>query len=343
MQKITVLGAGSWGTALSMLLASKGYKVTLWGREEDGIEDIKKHRINEKFLPSISILENIYPTTSREEAITNSDLLVIAVPSQAVREVIEDFKHYINNNIYIVNTSKGIEITTQMRMSQVIKDVIGEKILERYGVLSGPSHAEEVIKNIPTAVTVAAYKKETAFLLQSVFMSTSFRVYTNPDVAGVELGGALKNIVALATGMSRGLGFGDNTTAALMTRGLTEVVRMGIALGADPRTFAGLSGIGDLIVTCNSNYSRNNRAGNLLGQGKSLEETLESIGMVVEGIHTTRVVYKIAQDLNIEMPITTACYNIIYNNKNPKEEVENLMQRRKKHEIEEIVNNIDSW
>jgi glycerol-3-phosphate dehydrogenase (NAD(P)+) len=272
-----------------------------------------------------------------KDAIQDANLVVLAVPSQVVRQVTESIKGYLNNNVTLVNVAKGLEISTALRMSQVVEDVLGKDIRERYAVLSGPSHAEEVARNLPTAVTVAACCKDIAFNVQDAFMSANFRVYTNLDVAGVELGGALKNIIALGTGIAHGLGYGDNTTAALLTRGLTEIVRMGAALGGNPRTFFGLSGIGDLVVTCGSRFSRNFRAGLLIGEGLSLEEAMDQIGMVVEGAHTTKVVYRLANDMKIDMPITTACYNVLYQKKPPRQEVGVLMQRQKKNEIEEII------
>jgi glycerol-3-phosphate dehydrogenase (NAD(P)+) len=343
MEKICVFGAGSWGTALAALLANNNYKVSLWGRVEDGIELIKEKRENEKFLPGVIIPNSVMPTTDMNAALEGANWLVLSIPSQSLREVLEKSKKYLNREIYIVNTAKGLEITTGMRMSQVTEEVLGEEIRQRYAVLSGPSHAEEVAREIPTAVTVASSSKETAYMVQDLFMSPTFRVYTNPDVPGVELGGALKNIIALATGVSYGLGYGDNTMAALMTRGLTEMIRMGAALGGDPRTFNGLSGMGDLVVTCGSRHSRNRRAGELIGKGLNLEETLNSVGMVVEGAHTCRVVHKIATEMKIDMPINRACYQVLYENRDPREAVWNLMQRQKRHETEEIAAAYRKW
>lgn len=343
MTKICVLGAGSWGTALAILLSRNGAEVYLWGRSEDGIEDIKIDRENLRFLPGAAMPASIVPTTDIEGSLKGAALVVLAVPSQAVRQVSENIKGLLEPGATLVNVAKGLEIATTMRMSQVVEDVLGVQIRERYGVLSGPSHAEEVGRDLPTAVTVAAFNKRTAYLIQDAFMSPVFRVYTNPDVPGVELGGALKNIIALSSGMARGLGYGDNTAAALLTRGLTEIIRMGEAMGGDPRTFSGLSGIGDLVVTCGSLYSRNFRAGQLLGQGQSLEQTLQQIGMVVEGVNTTRVVYELSVQMDIDMPITAACYNILYRGKRPREEVAHLMKRNKKHEMEEIVKDIQGW
>ena len=343
MKKICVLGAGSWGTAQALLLDRNGGNVFMWGRPEDNTEDIKNAKENKRFLPGVEIPANINITTDIAKAVEDAEFIILAVPSQAVRSVIKNILHLIPPNAYLVNTAKGLEIETMMRMSQVVEDVLGKEIKTRYAVLSGPSHAEEVAKGIPTVVTVAANCKETAFTIQDLYMSPVFRVYTNPDVAGVELGGALKNIVALATGMADGLGCGDNTRAALITRGLAEITRLGESMGGNPRTFAGLSGIGDLIVTCGSKYSRNRGAGFLIGKGYTLSETLNKIGMAVEGVHTTRAIHNVALERKVEMPITNACYDILYQGGSAKETVKLLMKRRKKHEIEEIVKGIDIW
>jgi len=335
MDKVCILGAGSWGTAQAILLAQNNHRVALWGRAEDGVGLIAEKRENRQYLPGVVIPPQVTVTDNLENALQDACLLVLAVPSQTLREVLNKAKDYLPTGAYVVNTAKGLEISTGMRLSQVSEAVLGPSIMERYAVLSGPSHAEEVAREIPTVVTVASICKNTACLVQDCYMSPAFRVYTNPDLAGVELGGALKNIIALATGVSYGLGFGDNTMAALMTRGLTEMIRMGVALGGDPRTFSGLSGMGDLVVTCGSRHSRNRRAGELIGQGVSLDDTLQRIGMVVEGAHTCRVVHRMASEMNIDMPITRACYQTLYEQKEPREAVLNLMQRQKRHETEE--------
>lgn len=343
MKKVCILGAGSWGTALAVLLAKNSCRVSLWGRVEDGIEIIKETRQNQQFLPGIIIPAGVSPTTDIVTALDGADLLVLSVPSQVLRSVLQMVKEYLPADIYIVNTAKGLEITTGLRLSQVVEKVLGEEVRDRFAVLSGPSHAEEVAREIPTAVTVAASRKETACIVQDIFMSSNFRVYTNPDVAGVELGGALKNIIALATGIAYGLGYGDNTMAALLTRGLAEIIRMGIAMGGNPLSFVGLSGMGDLVVTCGSRHSRNRRAGEMIGHGLSLDETLLRIGMVVEGAHTCRVVHSKALEMNIDMPITRACYQVLYENRDPREAVWYLMQRQKKHETEQLVFNYNPW
>lgn len=343
IRKICILGAGSWGTALATLLGKNEYRVVLWGREEDGVEQITTLRENRRFLPGVVVPDTVTSTTDMAQAIDGADWVVLSVPSQALRTVLQQAREFLRPDTYLINTAKGLEISTGMRMEQVTEDVLGAEIIKRYAVLSGPSHAEEVGRAIPTAVTVASRCKETAFLAQDLFMSPSFRVYTNPDVAGVELGGALKNIIALATGVAYGLGYGDNTMAALMTRALTEIIRMGESLGGDPRTFIGLSGLGDLVVTCGSRHSRNRRAGELIGQGLSLDEALEQIGMVVEGAPTCRIVHKMALQKGIEMPITRACYQVLYENRDPREAVLYLMQRQRKNETEDIGGLSTDW
>jgi len=294
-------------------------------------------------LPGVKLPNNVAVSEDVAESLKDSEMVVLAVPAQALRQVLERIKQYIPLNAPLVNTAKGLEISSGMRMSEVVSDVLGESAKARYTVLSGPSHAEEVGRCVPTAVTLAAYTREAAYRVQDIYMTKHFRVYTNPDVAGVEMGGALKNIVALATGICEGLGYGDNTRAALMTRGLAEMTRMGTALGGDIRTFNGLAGMGDLVVTCGSRHSRNHRAGLLIAQGCSMEDTLEQIGMVVEGIHTTRVIQRIAAEIGVEMPICEACYHVIYENASPVEEVNQLMIRNRKNEMEETVLNQEDW
>jgi glycerol-3-phosphate dehydrogenase (NAD(P)+) len=343
MKKICILGAGSWGTAQAVLLCKNAPEVCLWGRIEDGLEDMARFRENRRFLPGVSLPENLALMLDPEEALQGSDLVVCAVPSQVLRRVLLKIKDFLPPDARLVNTAKGLEIETGMRLSQVAQDVLGEEIRYRFAVLSGPSHAEEVAREIPTAVTVAAYRRDTAIYVQDAFMSPMFRVYTNPDVAGVELGGALKNIIALAAGIVDGLGYGDNTKAALLTRGLTEITRMGEAMGGYPRTFSGLSGMGDLVVTCSSRHSRNRLAGELIGRGRSLEQALAEVGMVVEGAPTTKATHRLAGELNVEMPITSACYRTLYLGQSPREGLEILMSRRKKHEVEEIAEKLPGW
>ncbi|SDK41670.1 NAD(P)H-dependent glycerol-3-phosphate dehydrogenase [Natronincola ferrireducens] len=337
---IAVLGAGSWGTALSLVLNSNNHSVNLWMRNKQQYTNISATGENTKYLPQIKIPSTINLFTDYIKAIENTDIILLTVPTQKVREVIQSIKPFIKPHQIIVNAAKGIEQKSQLRISQVIQEELPN---QPYAVLSGPSHAEEAARNMPTTVVVASEKKSTAELVQEVFMTAQFRVYTNPDVAGVELGGALKNVIAFGAGIADGLGFGDNARAALMTRGIREIARLGNAMGANISTFAGLSGIGDLIVTCTSMHSRNRRAGILIGKGKNMEQTLQEIGMVVEGITTTNVAYELAIKYGIDMPITEEIYKVLYEGRNPRDAVANLMTRSRKHEMEEIVDttNID--
>ena len=335
MNKICVLGAGSWGSALALSLAKKGYDVTMWTLSQEQADKVNLTKENIDYLPGVLFPNNIILTTNIEEAVINSKLIVLAVPSQAIRSVCNQIKPFIKDNQILVDVAKGLERGSRLRLSQVCEEELPNN---PYVALSGPSHAEEVARDIPTTLVVACENVDIAQEVQDIFMSPKLRVYTNPDVIGVELGGALKNIIAFGAGICDGLGYGDNTKAALMTRGIREISRLGIALGADSSTFSGLSGIGDLIVTCTSMHSRNRRAGILIGQGKSLDETLKEVKMVVEGITATEVAYDVANKMDIDMPITSAIYSVLYEGKNANEVVVNLMMRSKKHEIEEVVN-----
>jgi len=336
--KVSVLGAGSWGTALSLVLAQKNCKVVLWGRGEQHIHKIKATRENNKYLPGVKIPKTIALTHKLEEALCKSRYIVIVVPSHAVRDLCKKIKPFIKENSIVISATKGIETSTLKRMTEVIKEELDNSIDPRnIAVLSGPSHAEEVAKNLPTTVVAAASKKTVAEEVQDLFITERFRVYTNPDVIGVELGGALKNIIALGAGIADGLGFGDNTKAALMTRGIAEITRLGIAMGAEPMTFAGLAGVGDLIVTCTSKHSRNRRAGIKLGQGKTLEQVYEEIHMVVEGVRTTKAAYKLQKKYNLEMPITTQTYKVLFENKPPLDAVNDLMTRVRTNEMGEVA------
>lgn len=334
MEKICVLGAGSWGSALALELAKKGYEISMWTKNQEQAESIKLTRENKNYLPGILFPENIGLTTDIEEAIKGSTVIVLAVPSQAIRSICSKIKPFVKDEQILVDVAKGLEKGTGLRLSEVCKEELPNN---PYVTLSGPSHAEEVARDIPTTVVVASEDLNVAKKIQDIFMSPEFRVYTNPDIVGVELGGALKNIIAFGAGICDGLGYGDNAKAALMTRGISEIGRLGVAMGANKLTFAGLSGIGDLIVTCTSMHSRNRRAGILIGQGKSLEETLEEVKMVVEGITATDVAHKVAKELNIDMPITNAIYSVIYEGLDPKEVGVALMMRDKTHEMEEVA------
>ncbi|KRQ86568.1 Glycerol-3-phosphate dehydrogenase [NAD(P)+] [Caloramator mitchellensis] len=334
--KIAVLGGGSWGTAISVLLSKKGYDINIWDRNTVLISDINEKRENLRYLPGILVPSNVYGVFEIEKALKDSKVIVIAVPSHAVRELCSRILPFVDKEQILVSLAKGIENSTLLRMSQVINEFFPNN---RVAVLSGPSHAEEVSRDIPTAIVAASIDEDTANFVQDVFMTPKFRVYTNKDVIGVEIGGAVKNIIALAAGISDGLGFGDNTKAALMTRGISEIARLGVALGADALTFAGLSGIGDLIVTCTSMHSRNRRAGILIGQGKNVEEAVNEVKMVVEGINTTKSTYELANKIGVEMPITTELYKVLFEGKNAKYAVTELMLRDKKDEIKDVNQN----
>ncbi|AOQ24050.1 Glycerol-3-phosphate dehydrogenase [Moorella thermoacetica] len=329
-ESIAVLGAGSWGTALAVLLAHKGFRVNLWARRPELATALRETGENKTYLPGVRLTGTIIPTADLPAAVKGAGLVVLSVPSHAVRSTARLLKPFLPKGTVVVNTAKGLELETKKRLSQVLV----EEGLDRVAVLSGPSHAEEVGRGLPTTVVVAAADRETAEYVQDVFMDPTFRVYTNPDIIGVEFGGALKNIIALATGMADGLGLGDNTRAALMTRGMAEIARLGVALGGKVLTFAGLSGIGDLIVTCTSMYSRNRRAGILLGKGQSLEEVLDAVGMVVEGVRTTAAARELAFQYGIKMPITEEIYQVLYKGKPVGDCVAALMERPRTHEVE---------
>lgn len=332
--KIGVLGGGSWGTALAILLADKGYDVTMWLRDKKQFEQMVELRINQKYLPNIKLPANLKLTLDLEEVNFQKDMILLSVPTHGVREALNNCKAYIKPDQIIVNVAKGIENDSLLRISQIVEELLPNN---RYAVLSGPSHAEEVAKNMPTTVVSASKDKVIAKYVQDLFITPSFRVYTNPDVVGVELGGSLKNIIALGAGISDGLNCGDNTKAALMTRGIFEMAKLGEKMGAKLSTFSGLSGIGDLIVTCTSMHSRNRRAGILIGQGMKTDEAIKEIGMVVEGIKTTKSAFKLAKEYNISMPITEEIYDVLYHDMDVKDSISNLMVRDRKHEMEDIV------
>jgi len=328
-RRITLLGGGSWGTALSKLLSENGHEVTVWLRDEEQCRLLSTERVNIKYLPKVRIPENIVFTSNIDEAVKNAEILLIVTPTQMIRNVLRQISCEHRKDKIIINASKGIEIGTMCLVSDIVKE---ETTNCTFAVLSGPSHAEEVGLSLPTAITVACDDKDVAEEIQDAFMSTYFRVYTNEDVIGAEMGGALKNIIALGAGISDGVGYGDNAKAALMNRGIVEIARLGIAMGADIHTFYGLSGIGDLIVTCTSKHSRNWNAGFLIGQGMSRNEAISKIGMVVEGIPTTYAAYELSKKLHVDMPIVDAMYDILENNADVKETVNKLMLRDKKEE-----------
>lgn len=333
-EQIAVLGAGSWGTALAVLLGKKGYRVRLWARQEERAEEIRKNRENKKYLPGVIVPTQVEVETDLPAVLEGSDLVVLSVPSHGVRELARSIRGIFPPDAVVVNTAKGMEGTTLLRISQVLEEELGHKFRERISVLSGPSHAEEVGANLPTAVVVSAFSPMAAERVQDIFMSPCFRVYTNMDMVGVEISGALKNVIALGTGISDGLGYGDNTKAAMITRGVAEIARLGLVMGAEMQTFAGLAGIGDLVVTCTSMHSRNRRAGIQLGQGEPLEQVLKNMGMVVEGVNATRVARKLARKFGVEMPIVEETYQVLFEGKDTREAVFSLMTRSKTHEGE---------
>lgn len=338
LERITVLGAGSWGTALAIVLSDNGHQVRLWGHRKEHIEEIENTRMNTKYLPNVTLADNISLYYELDEAIDAVQTIVLAVPTKAMREVLQKLTHHLLTPVVFVHVSKGIEPDSLKRISEIIEEEIPAHLRKDIVVLSGPSHAEEVSLRQPTTVTAASRNMKAAEYIQDLFINQYFRVYTNPDIIGVEIGGALKNIIALAAGISDGLGFGDNAKAALITRGLAEIARLGSKMGANPLTFSGLTGIGDLIVTCTSVHSRNWRAGNMLGKGKTLDEVLQSMGMVVEGVRTTKAAYQLAEKFNVKMPITRALYDVLFNEQSAKKAVESLMARVKTHEMEDLVN-----
>lgn len=340
LQPVAVIGAGSFGTALAIVLADKGYPVDLYARRSELALEINEQHTNHRYLPGVQIPQNIRATADLGQVLQGKQWVIVATPSSAFRETLRGMRPYLTDDVCIAHATKGFDIETGQRMTQVMEEVLVDVHPSRFAVISGPSHAEEVSRRIPTTVVVASRRQSTAEGFQDLLMTSYFRVYTNPDIIGTELGGALKNIIALGVGMCDGLGFGDNAKAALMTRGLTEIVRLGVHLGAAQLTFSGLTCVGDLIVTCTSQHSRNWRAGYALGQGKSLDEVLTEMGMVVEGVRATKAAYHIAVQEGVDMPITNALYQVLFEGKTPKQAVEELMGRRRSHEMEEVAEQV---
>lgn len=332
--RIGILGAGGWGTALSLLLTQNGHSVDLWEYSPEYAEKMAVLRQNPDFLPNVHIPETIRITSDLQSVVENKEIVIFAVPSHVLRQVaMRTLEYKIPQNALFISAVKGIENETLLRMSEILEQLYGNWIAkEQIVVLSGPSHAEEVSRNIPTAIVAASVSNASAEKVQHIFMNPFFRVYTSNDIVGVELGGALKNIIAIAAGISDGVGYGDNTKAALMTRGIVEIARLGMAMGAQANTFYGLSGIGDLIVTCTSRYSRNRFVGEQIGKGKSLDEILKEMKMVAEGIRTTRSAMALAKKYEVEMPITQEVDEILFHGKNPKKAVYELMTRTPKPE-----------
>ncbi len=334
MKKISIIGSGSFGTALSLILAKGGHEVILWAREPEVAEGINENHVNPSYLSDVHLPDTIVCTTDFRDALMGAEMVVIATPSHAVREVAEQIKEYLTGNEVIVTVSKGIEQDTFMTMSQVLADVLKEKIIDdQIGVLYGPSHAEEVGHFKPTTVVAAAYSKSTSRAIQNTFMTPMFRVYLNHDIVGVEIGGSVKNVMAIAAGIVDGAELGDNAKAALITRGLHEMKRMGMLLGASQDTFSGLTGMGDLIVTCTSRHSRNRYVGYRIGQGENLKTIIDGMNMVAEGIKTARSVYQWAERNRVEMPITQAVYKVLFQEVEPGDALYELMTRNAKEEI----------
>jgi len=325
---IGIIGSGSFGIALACLLNNNGHNVKIWSRSVEEVKQINEKHLMERYLPGLEIPQSIQAFEEMEDAVNNTELIVLAVPSVAIRECSKKLSKYLKDQI-IVNVAKGIENGTLKRLSCVIEEETNSK---KIAVLSGPSHAEEVARNMPTVVAVASNNKDICDIVSDVFMNETFRVYPNDDLIGVEVGGALKNVIALCAGVSDGLGFGDNTKAGLITRGLAEITRLGVAMGGRQETFSGLTGLGDLVVTCASVHSRNHRAGELIGKGLTPENAISEVKMVVEGFNTAKAGRKLGELYNIELPIIEQANRVLFEDKNPKEAVLELMVRSKKYE-----------
>lgn len=329
MENVGVMGAGSWGTALALLLHSNGHQVTVWSINEEEVGMLSKEREHKSKLPGVKIPEDMVFTSDMETAIKEKDFLVLAVPSAFTRGTARRMKPFVGERQIIVDVAKGIEEDTLMTLSQQIEEEIPQADV---AVLSGPSHAEEVGRGLPTAVVIGAKTEETARYLQEMFMNHVFRVYISSDMLGMELGGALKNVIALAAGIADGMGYGDNTKAALITRGIAEIARLGVKMGGALESFTGLTGIGDLIVTCASVHSRNRKAGYLMGQGKTMEEAMAEVKMVVEGVYSAKAAAKLGKKYGVALPIVDKVNEVLFEGKDPKEAVDELMLRDSKAE-----------
>lgn len=327
--RLAVIGDGGWGTALALVLHRNGHAVTVWGPFPDYVRQVAADRQNPRFLPGIPLPDGIRFTADRAEAVAGTEAAVLAAPTRYFREVMEGFQPIVQRGLALVSVAKGLDARTHQRMTEVAGEMLG---CGPVAALSGPSHAEEVARGAPTAVVLACADRQRAVELQHVFTNDVFRVYTSEDVIGVELGGALKNVIAVAAGICDGIGFGDNAKAALMTRGLAEITRLGVALGADPRTFAGLSGMGDLIVTCTSRLSRNRAVGERIGRGESLQQVLDGMQQVAEGVWNCATVRDTAREYNIDVPITDQVHAVLHEGKDPLAAVQELLQREPKPE-----------
>lgn len=331
MKKIGIIGAGSWGTALTVLLNNNGHEVTVWSAIEDEIKMLQEEREHKDKLPGVALSDKIQFTTDLQEAIAGKDLVILAVPSPFTRSTSKRMKEFVSEGQIIVNVAKGIEENSMKTLTEIIHEEIPQAIVT---VLSGPSHAEEVGKGLPTTCVVGAKDERIAEFIQEIFMNNVFRVYTSDDILGIELGGALKNVIALAAGVADGLGYGDNVKAALITRGISEISRLGVAMGGRKETFGGLTGIGDLIVTCASVHSRNRKAGMLIGQGYTMEEAMKEVKMIVEGVYSAKAALQLSKKYNVELPIIEQVAAVLFEGANPKNAVDILMGREKKSELE---------
>lgn len=333
MSRVSFLGAGSWGTALAIMLAKNGHSVVLWSAVNDEVKMLSEHREHRGRLPGVKLPETVVVTGNLEEACKGYDLIVFSVASPYVRDTAKKAAAFIPEGQHIVNVAKGIEDNT----FKTLRDIICEEIpYADVSVLSGPSHAEEVSVDMPTTVVVGSENEKSAALIQEIFMNDTFRVYISPDITGIELGGSIKNVIALAAGVCDGLGFGDNTKAALITRGIAEIARLGVAMGGKLETFAGLSGIGDLIVTCTSRHSRNHNAGYLIGQGRTMEEAMDEVNQVVEGVYSARAAYGLAKKYNVSMPIVEQVNKVLFDNVPATEAIKNLLTRDKCNEYPDL-------
>lgn len=340
--KVAVLGGGGWGTALACLLGSRHAQVTLWVRNGATAREIAASRVNSNYLPGVTIPPAVTVTNDLAEAVAQAAVVLFVTPSQAIREMARQVAPLLAPRAVVVCAAKGLEVGTNLRLSQVLQEEL-PSYQDRLAVLSGPNHAEEVGRGFPAATVVAATSRSAAELVQGVLMTPQFRVYTNPDMIGVEMGGALKNIIALGAGITVGLGYGDNTIAALITRGLSEIARLGMAMGANPLTFAGLAGIGDLVATCTSPHSRNRRAGMAIAAGQSVAEIQAGTGMVVEGFMATKAACALQKEYHVTMPITEEVYHVLYAGESPRTAVLHLMTRNRTHEMEEVVLQNSQW
>ena len=334
MAKVGVLGAGSWGTALSVLLHDNGHQVTVWSIDENEVKMLKEKREHELKLPGVKLAEDMVITGDMEEAIRGKDFLVLAVPSPYTRSTARNMKPFVAEGQIIVDVAKGIEESTLMTLSRQIEEELPQADV---AVLSGPSHAEEVGRRLPTTCVIGAKTRKTAEYLQSMFINRVFRVYTSPDILGIELGGSLKNVIALAAGIADGLGYGDNTKAALITRGIAEIARLGVKMGGKIESFTGLTGIGDLIVTCASVHSRNRKAGYLIGKGMTMQEAMDEVKMVVEGVYSAKAAAKLAEKYEVSMPIVEEVNNVLFKGKSPAQAVDDLMQRESRSENQSLI------